>query len=75
MLVWALGNLEKEQKMNERRCVRCGVEIKDCFGFVLARDFLAVIEGLRVDIPRELCGRCVLVSQPKDIDVVLSESG
>lgn len=45
---------------NKRKCigVGCGRVLQGCFGFVLARDVVAYIEGRRAETPRELCGRC-----------------
>jgi hypothetical protein len=44
-----------------RQCVRCGTPIEGCMGFVLARDFLAVLEGkIPPESVREICGKCAL---------------
>lgn len=40
-----------------RHCWRCNDPITACNGFVLARDYLAMLKGEQI-IPRELCGRC-----------------
>jgi hypothetical protein len=42
--------------MNEHHCFKCGKIIKECMGFVLARDFLNDSKN-----PRELCGKCILL--------------
>ncbi len=40
-----------------RCCVRCGVSIEGCMGFVLVRDAIRAWGGERIQ-PRELCGKC-----------------
>lgn len=45
-----------------RKCIICGSDLHLCMGFVLARDFIADKRP-----PRELCGKCVLITDPKDI--------
>jgi len=49
--------------IGERRCVECGVIIRDCNGFCNASDFLRLLLGEAVRV-RELCGRCILLSDP-----------
>jgi hypothetical protein len=45
--------------MNDvRECWYCGNEISACFGYVLARDFVAFCEG-KNDMVRETCYVCV----------------
>jgi hypothetical protein len=39
--------------MKNRTCCLCGVSIKECMGFVLARDFIN-----NEKIPREICALC-----------------
>lgn len=38
-----------------RKCIACGEEIKECMGFVLARDIVNKRTPLR-----EICGKCGL---------------
>jgi hypothetical protein len=38
-----------------RKCIACGEEIKECMGFVLARDVVN-----RKGFIREICGKCGL---------------
>ena len=46
--------------MHRRYCMfNCGTEITACFGFVLARDFVAFAQGkLEATKVREMCGKC-----------------
>lgn len=44
-----------------RYCAHCGRPIHGCFGFVLARDWIASTDGQRPARPRELCGKCVFL--------------
>lgn len=45
----------------KRHCIECGDPIEACFGFTLARDIAAALDGtLPPEWIRELCGRCVL---------------
>ena len=53
--------------MNKRKCMNCGIEIKECMGFVLARDFLQLLLGQKIEKVRELCGICVEIVNPKKI--------
>ena len=46
----------------KRKCVKCGVQIEECMGFVLARDIVN-----RRKIPREICGKCVLITEPEEL--------
>ena len=48
---------------NQRQCIGpgCRTVIHECSGFVLARDFLAVLEGTRTETPRELCKNCAVI--------------
>ena len=39
-----------------RKCIACGEEIKECMGFVLARDIVD-----RRNPVREICGKCGLL--------------
>jgi hypothetical protein len=42
-----------------RNCILCGSEIRECMGFVLARDIEAYYEGRNPNkIIREHCGYC-----------------
>jgi len=41
----------------KRECFVCHAEIKECMGFVVARDFV-----LGEKNPRELCGKCGFVA-------------
>jgi len=45
--------------MNIRNCFYCGAGIRECMGFVLARDVLQKQEG---GIARELCAKCGFVA-------------
>jgi hypothetical protein len=62
----------------ERRCLVCNAELKACFGYVIARDFIDYIENKREDI-REVCGRDVLKLELESerrgvgIDIILNE--
>jgi hypothetical protein len=38
-----------------RKCIACGEEIKECMGFVLARDIVNKRNPIR-----EICGKCGL---------------
>lgn len=51
-------------ELYSRKCIRCGEEIKQCMGSVLARD----IASGRVPA-REHCGKCTawLVMQPEEL--------
>lgn len=70
--------------MLERKCCSCGKSISECSGFVLAGDFIKLLQShpttIPVVVPRELCGRCgVLVLDLEDfsstkMDFVLSKS-
>jgi hypothetical protein len=43
-----------------RNCIGgCGHTIEQCMGFGLARDVLAIQDGIRKEFPRKLCGVCV----------------
>jgi len=46
----------------DRRCFECGVEIKECMGFVFAGEFLQMLQdqsiGRPFKVPKELCGKC-----------------
>ncbi len=44
----------------KRTCIRCDAPLIACSGFVLARDFLMVVNGYKLDIAREHCGRCAV---------------
>lgn len=44
--------------MNDRKCCICGTPIYGCFGFTKAGDLLDWLEGRRIEIPREVCGKC-----------------
>ena len=47
--------------MRTRNCIKCGAEIEECMGSVLARDVIRFEDG---EIPatsiREHCGKCVM---------------
>jgi len=45
----------------KRKCSECGRDIKECMGFVLARD-------INKANPREFCEHCSWVINPGDID-------
>jgi hypothetical protein len=61
--------------MNERQCVVCTGDISACFGFVLARDFLVTLQNQHVEnTSREVCGKCVLILTPQEVDEIISES-
>lgn len=49
-------------------CVCGGGPIEACMGFVLGRDYIAMLDGDRTRFPREMCGVCVLIS-PETIDM------
>ena len=54
--------------MTKRKCLNCGKEIKECMGFVLARDFV----NLDTNKPqlREICEQCSwLLSIKNDLGV------
>jgi len=54
--------------MVKRKCLNCGKEIKECMGFVLARDIINF--DLNKPLIRELCERCSwLLSNKKGIVV------
>jgi len=40
-----------------RNCFVCGDPIYECMGFILARDLLKIMSGLKIR-PREFCGNC-----------------
>jgi hypothetical protein len=42
----------------------CKTPIAECMGFVLARDFLALLRGEHIAV-REICGKCVLGLSPE----------
>lgn len=46
----------KESMIKNRSCIFCDEEIKECMGFVLARD---IVE--KKDFIREICGKCALL--------------
>lgn len=48
--------------MSSRKCNNCGIDIKACFGFVNAGDFVSYIKGHKKAV-RELCGKCVFVKE------------
>ena len=48
-----------------RKCIRCD----KCMGFVIARDI--TFQG---KCPRELCGKCALITKPDDM-LAYSEGG
>lgn len=51
------------EKSAERKCANpeCRAKITQCFGFVLCRDFLALVAGsIAASDIRELCGKCAL---------------
>ena len=54
---------KKKQKKIIRKCIKCGCEIDACMGFVLARDIVNHEKQ-----PRELCGKCVLVTDFEELD-------
>ncbi len=58
-----------------RECMICRDPITECFGFVLARDFLAAVRGeLESKPPRELCGGCgLMLMQPGWMEVFLRD--
>ena len=45
-----------------RKCMICNNQIKECMGFVLARD-------IGKKNPRELCEMCAWLINPKDIKI------
>jgi hypothetical protein len=54
-----VGRLDRSLPGN-RRCLRCDAEVPACFGFALARDWLAAHEGrMPWSHVREHCGACV----------------
>jgi hypothetical protein len=53
----------------KRNCIKCGAQIDKCMGFVLARDFVS-----KRKIPRELCGKCVLVTKLDELGGLISMS-
>ena len=72
------------KRVLERKCCRCGKSISECSGFVVAGDFLKLLQSHSITIPmivpRELCGKCgVLYLNLEDfsstkMDSVLSRS-
>ena len=54
----------------KRRCIKCKSEIDKCMGFVLARDIVK-----RRKEPRELCGKCILTTEPDEIERILHGFG
>ncbi len=42
--------------MEKRNCYLCNVEIIECMGYVLASDFLKLLQGESVKGVREICG-------------------
>lgn len=48
-----------------RKCIRCGRKIDKCNGFVLARDIVN-----HKKLPRELCGKCVLITSFDELGVL-----
>lgn len=46
------------QELPVRHCWICQAEIRECMGFTLARDVLALEAGTRKEMPRESCSRC-----------------
>lgn len=67
-----LGSSLEVFMQNERRCIGIGCNrlIHGCFGFVLAGDLVALIEGARTERPREICGYCsILQNWPDDLGI------
>lgn len=54
----------------KRKCYVCNkVEIKESMGGVLARDVLSERKPFR-----EICGKCALVTNPYDLEKILSNN-
>jgi len=53
----------------KRECLKCETEIDKCMGFVIARDILNEVE-----LPRELCAKCALITELDEIDGLLHET-
>ena len=54
--------------MVKRKCLNCGREIKECMGYVLARDIIHF--DLNKLLIRELCERCPWLLSNKKVIVV-----